>query len=97
MNDQRTDLSTKWINPAQYPPPVPARVDPGNCRPTCAIDLKPGDVFAFADDIMTLVDSRIVGEVTGDKEWLQIITRDGGGMDWEDYVSPVRIFTVITV
>jgi hypothetical protein len=71
------------------PPPAPKLAD--ILAPTTAQDLQRGQVIAFADDVCTVIG---VDYSKGD-EYVSLVTESPDGSQFVDYVSPVRIFTVI--
>lgn len=78
--------------------PAPKLAD--RLAPTSAQDLKPGQVIAFGDDICTVVgvdyEPHGPGETAAD-EYVSLVTESPDGSQFIDYVSPVRIFTVISL
>lgn len=69
-------------------------------HPTTAQDLTAGQVIAFADDVCTVIGTEYLpsyfgGHNNGDA--VALVTESPDGSQFTDYVSPVRIFTVLTL
>jgi hypothetical protein len=67
--------------------------------PTSAMDLRKGDVIAFGDDVCTVLGADYAmgdGDRRAD-DYVSLVTESPDGSQFVDYVSPVRIFTVIRI
>lgn len=75
--------------------------------PTCAMDLSERCVIAFGDDVCTVTDATLIPGYfclpsetipeDGSKDAMELVTESPDGLVFIDYVSPVRIFTVIRI
>lgn len=65
--------------------------------PTSAMALQRGDVIAFGDDVCTVIGADHYTGTNGAEDTVSLVTESPDGSQFNDYVSPVRIFTIIRI